>query len=106
MATTKRAATDAPQMEGVSSVTDEAGNPLPPQAFVGRKPSSEEPAKVPDIQRGQGWWPYRVSLPPYTPVNKAAEEMTADEIQVNGVAILDVRNAKSALQQVPKDLLL
>ena len=56
------------------------------------------------VQRGQSWWPYGSSLPPYNFVDKRAEAMSADEVQVNGVALFDMRDEAATLKLIPQDL--
>ena len=56
------------------------------------------------VQRGQAWWPYGSSQAPYNAVGKRAEAMTEDEIQVNGVALLNVRDVEATLRLMPRDL--
>ncbi len=93
----------------VTAVTDAAGNPVSPAAVAaaprrGVEPQSERGRA--EVQRGRSWWPYASALPPYTAVDQRAETMTEDEILVNGVAALDVRNPEAAHSRMPKDLLL
>jgi hypothetical protein len=90
---------------GITSVTDANGNPLPlRESAAGAMDVNLLKPTAPDIQRGQAWWPYPDSKPPYTAVGKRAEAMTEDEIQVNGVALLNVRDVESTLRLVPRDL--
>ena len=91
---------DPPSSSGaVTAVTDAAGNPVSPASVAaaprhGVEPESEKGRA--EVQRGRAWWPYATALPPYTAVDKRAEAMTEDEILVNGVAALDVRNPEAA----------
>ncbi len=105
---TERTAEDRrPPDKHIGAVTDGAGNPVNLEAASvepGRSPESAR--RSPDVQRGQAWWPYPGALPPYTQVDQAAESMSADEIQLNGVVTLNTRNPQAALQAAPKDLLL
>jgi hypothetical protein len=100
----------APTMTGVSAVTDGEGNPVDRENVVGPQKASNTVLlggqRRPEIQRGQAWWPYGTSLPPYTDVGKRAEVMGEDEILVNGVATLSVTNERAALAQMPADLVL
>ena len=90
---------------GVSSVTDENGNPIPLRENAA---GSVNPASVrrpvQGVQRGQGWWPYASALPPYNAVIKRPEAMTENEIQVNGVALLDLSDIDATLNLIPKEL--
>ena len=90
--------------QGISSVTDANGNPLPLRENAAGATTSTLRAPVPEVQRGQAWWPYGSSLPPYTAVNQRAEAMADDEIQVNGVALFSTRDVESVLKLMPADL--
>jgi hypothetical protein len=100
----------SPTMTGVTAFTDAEGNPVDRETAIGpTKPAGRALASGPrrvEVQRGQAWWPYSTSLPPYTDVGKRAEVMGEDEIQVNGVATLSATNHRAALAQMPADLLL
>ena len=89
----------------IGSVTDAQGNtvPLRHNAVPGPEQAEPRPAQ-PDVQRGQDWWPYASAVPPYTFVGKRAESMAESEIQVNGVAMIDVRDVEAAIRLVPADL--
>ncbi len=91
----------APAQNGISSVTDGAGNPVPRDTFAGPPPAQSREslggAARPEVQRGQTWWPYRTALPPYTSVNMTAEAMSENQIMVNGVALLSVDAPGSGL---------
>ena len=90
---------------GIASVTDANGNPLPlRESAVGVAKSEGLHLQPQALQRGQAWWPYGTAQAPYNAVAKRAESMTKDEIQVNGVALLDVRDVESTLRLVPRDL--
>ena len=89
----------------ITSVTDAQGNPIPlrPNAAGSTNPG-ETRTQAQEVQRGQAWWPYASSLPPYTSVNRRLEAMADDEIQVNGVASFSVRDPEATLKLIPADL--
>src|SRR5882672_5703319 len=90
---------------GIVSVTDANGNPVPlRENAVGVAKTSRLHLEPLAVQRGQAWWPYGSSQPPYNAVSKRTEAMSEDEIQVNGVALLNVRDVESTLRLVPRDL--
>ena len=83
---------------GISSVTDSKGNPVPLRPNVaGTVRQSGVRLADTEIQRGQDWWPYSAALPPYTAVNRRPEAMSETEIQINGVAVIDTRDAEATL---------
>ena len=89
---------------------DANGNPIPreaatPMTLPGTKRMLGQ-SEATWLQRGQGWWPYPESLPPYTIQPLRAETMNEDEIDVNGVADLSALDPSAALKLMPKDLLL
>ena len=88
---------------GVSGITDGEGNPVNPDAWV---TGHKTVGSTQFVQRGQAWWPYQTPPPPFTQVGRSAENMTADEIDVNGVATLDIKNLAAAMQLIPSDLVL
>ena len=88
----------------IAAVTDANGNPVPLRANAADANPSSLHLEVQGIHRGQAWWPYGTSQPPYNAVEKRAEAMTANEIKVNGVALLDVRDVEATLRLVPRDL--
>ncbi len=90
---------------GIVSVTDSKGNPIALRdSAAGTTNPSAVRQPVQEVQRGQTWWPYASSLPPYTGVMKRAEAMSETEIQVNGVALLDTRDVEATLRLIPQPL--
>ena len=102
----QRAAADSPKPKGITSVTDGDGNPidLAASAITTTATGVAAAGKGSMIQRGQAWWPYASAMPPYNAIGKRVESMTADEIQVNGVALINVRDVDATLKLLPKDL--
>ncbi len=93
--------------KGIDSVTDAQGNSVDLESCAVPNASIlDAPRDARMVVRGQAWWPYSSSLPPYTAVDKRTELLTEDEIQVNGVATLDVRDPQATLQKVPSALML
>ena len=99
---------DGEKKKGVSSVTDAAGNPVPVQDYATPSASRNERfvRATQNVERGRAWWPYQTAYPPYNSVDRSAESLTEDEILVNGVVTLNIRNPQAALQKMPKDLVL
>jgi hypothetical protein len=94
--------------QGIESVTDGQGNPIPlgnyaagPKSRGASPGSGDRPA---EIRRGQAWWPYPDARPPYNSIDKRVELMTEDEIQVNGVLSFSARNPEAAMNRVPAGL--
>ena len=95
--------------QGVSSVTDAQGNPIDLRSSAVPEATSRKTTGGtfgPVMQRGQAWWPYATALVPYSNVNRAVESLTEDEILINGVATINVKNAQGTLSRMPKDLVL
>jgi hypothetical protein len=88
---------------GIVSATDANGNPLPLQENAVGQPKALNAKPLP-VQRGQAWWPYGASQAPYNAVGKRAEAMTEDEIQINGIALLNIRDVDATLRLLPREL--
>jgi hypothetical protein len=100
----KKGLTSNTGKSGDVSMFDANGNPVPLQQNAVTPKASGLRLKPLSVQRGQAWWPYGESQAPYNAVVKRAEAMTEDEIQVNGVALLNVRDVEATLRLVPRDL--
>lgn len=98
---------DSPGTKGIENVTDGKGNPVDLESNAATPNAANvDSQEAHKMTRGQAWWPYGSTHPPYTPVGKRAELMTEDEIQINGVATLNVRDPQATMQKIPKALVL
>ena len=63
---------------------------------------------IPFVQRDpdRTWWPYTEKIGDYRFTSPRIEDMRDTQINVNGVAILDIANQEAMLASVPQDLLL
>ena len=104
----RRIAGAASDSSGIANVTDGGGNPinLERSAATPNPLGLESAKKASVVQRGQTWWPYATSLPPYTAAPRRVEAMAEDEILVNTTATISVKDAAASLAGAPKDLLL
>jgi len=65
-----------------------------------------DPYAPPPAPRGRSWWPYPEDLRTYGAPERRAELMGENEISINGVATIDVRDPDDVLKQLPRDLIL
>ncbi|HEX4826061.1 MAG TPA: hypothetical protein VFV19_17315 [Candidatus Polarisedimenticolaceae bacterium] len=100
------------QKRGVVSVTDANGTPIdlrgsaaPPKPETAKHKVTGADAAVPTIQRGQAWWPYAEPLARPAVSARTAATLREEEIDVNGVVTIDVRDPQAAMQKLPKELL-
>ncbi len=98
-----------PQTKGIADVTTGDGRHIPLEQFAAPPNTAHTDGLAKAAQRvvrGQAWWPYASPMPPYNPMGKRVEAMSEDEISVNGIASLNVRDVQGSLAALPKELLI
>src|SRR5262245_14330202 len=88
-------------MTGTGAVPDKVQDGGGLGSLVGVDPYAPPPAP-----RGRAGWPYPQDLRAYGLPERRAELMGENEISVNGVATIDVRDPDEVLKQLPADLIL
>ncbi|NMB98754.1 MAG: hypothetical protein GYA35_00565, partial [Thermoanaerobaculaceae bacterium] len=93
------------------TATDSMGRTLGPSDFDGQVVTHQKQlweSEVPFVPRDpdRTWWPYTEKIGDYRFTSPRVEEMRDSQINVNGVAIVDIENVGLALNALPKDLVL
>ena len=97
-----------PPDSAIKSFTNSAGKAVPPEEMAPNVTQKKTPggSEANWQVRGRDWWPYPNQEPPYSAPAQRVEKMLTDDVNVNGVVVLNTALPEASLQNVPAELLL